>query len=91
MHVARHLLDLGTYERGCHLQGASSQKRKTTVPRITGTCGEGECSGGHIGYKAFIFGVTFQRPKIIYTETHEPGLSCHLDLAEGIYNALSNL
>jgi len=45
MHMAGRPLDLDIYERGCHLQVASSQKGKTTAPRIMGTGGEGEPAG----------------------------------------------
>ena len=53
--MARHLLDLGIYERGCHLQVAPTQKCKTTVPRIMGIGGEGEHAGRQVWCKVFIF------------------------------------
>lgn len=52
--MAKHLLDLGIYKRGCHLQVASSQRHQTMAPRIMGTGGEEERTGRQAWHKAFI-------------------------------------
>lgn len=46
---------------------------------------------GRYGIKPSFLCVTFLRPKVIHMETCEPGLSCHLCLAEDVYNILVNL